>query len=43
MLDDTRDLKAPSLDEVKAQLTQRLQQETVEKHVLELRKQAKVD
>lgn len=43
MLDDTRDLKAPPLDEVKAQLTQRLQQEEVEKHVLELREKAKVN
>jgi len=43
MLDDTRELKAPPLDEVKPQLTQRLQQQMVEKHVMELRSKAKVD
>jgi peptidyl-prolyl cis-trans isomerase C len=43
MLDDTRDMKAPPLDEVKPQLTQRLQQQMIEKHVLELRTKAKVD
>jgi peptidyl-prolyl cis-trans isomerase C len=42
-LDDVRDLKAPSLDEVKPQLTQRLQQQMVEKHILELRTKAKVE
>jgi peptidyl-prolyl cis-trans isomerase C len=43
MLDDTRDLKAPPLEEVKAQLTQRLQQQMIEKHVLDLRTKAKVE
>jgi peptidyl-prolyl cis-trans isomerase C len=43
MLDDVRDLKAPSLDSVKGQLTGRLQQQMVEKHIAELRKAAKVD
>lgn len=42
-LDDTRDLKAPGLDEVKPQLVQRLQQQMVEKHVMDLRNKAKVD
>ena len=42
-LDDVRDLKAPSLDEIKPQLTQRLQQQMVEKHILELRTKAKVE
>jgi len=42
MLDDTRELKLPSLDEAKPQLTQRLQQEMVEKHLLDLRSKAKV-
>jgi len=43
MVDEVRDLKAPPFDEVKGQLTKRLEQEMVEKQVLELRKQAKVD
>jgi peptidyl-prolyl cis-trans isomerase C len=42
-LDDTRDVKTPSMDEVKPQLTQRLQQQMVQKHVLELRGKAKVE
>ncbi len=43
MLEDTRAMKHPSLDEVKPQITQRLQQQMVEKHVLELRAKAKVN
>ena len=39
-LDDTRDAKAPSFEEVKAQLTQRLQGQVVEKHLVELREKA---
>ena len=39
-LDDTRDAKAPSFEEVKAQLTQRLQAQVVEKHLAELRAKA---
>ena len=39
-LDDTRDAKAPSFEEVKAQLTQRLQGQVVEKHLVELRAKA---
>lgn len=39
-LDDTREAKAPSFDEVKAQLTQRLQGQVVEKHLAELRAKA---
>ncbi len=39
-LDDTREAKAPSFDEVKAQLTQRLQGQVVEKHLAELRVKA---
>ena len=42
MLEDVRALQAPSYDEVKPQLQQRLQQQKVEKHVLELRNKAKV-
>ncbi len=42
-LDDVRTLQAPDFEEVKAQLQQRLQQQKVEKHVLELRAKAKVE
>jgi len=42
-LDDMRTTQAPPFDEVKAQLQQRLQQQKVEKHVLELRAKAKVE
>ena len=42
-LDDTRDLKAPDFAEVKPQLLQRLQQQKVEKHMLDLREKAKVE
>ncbi len=41
-LEDVRELKAPPFDEVKPQLQQRLQQQKVEKHVLDLRAKAKV-
>ena len=41
-LDDSRDAKAPSFEEVKAQLTQRLQGQVVEKHLAQLRAQAGV-
>ena len=43
MLEDTRELKLPSLEEAKPKLVQRLQQQMVEKHVLDLRNKAKVD
>lgn len=42
-LDDVRNTEAPPLDEVKDQLQQRLQQQKVEKHVLDLRTAAKVE
>jgi peptidyl-prolyl cis-trans isomerase C len=42
LLEDSRELKAPGLDEVKPQLTQRLQAQMIEKHVGELRAKAKV-
>ena len=41
-LDDVRELKAPALEEVKPQLTQRLQSRQIEEHVNSLRKAAKV-
>ena len=37
LLEDTREAKAPSFEEVKAQLTQRLQGQVVERHLIELR------
>lgn len=43
MLDDTRELKAPGLDEVKPQISQRLQQKMVEQQIVELRSKAKVE
>lgn len=43
LLDDTRELKLPQFDEVKPQLTQRLQQQMVEKHIVEIRNKAKVE
>lgn len=42
-LDDTREMKAPSIDEVKPQIIQRMRQMAVEKHILELRAKAKVE
>jgi peptidyl-prolyl cis-trans isomerase C len=42
-MDDTRDMQAPSMEEVKPQLTQRLQQQMIQKHVMELRGKAKVE
>ncbi len=41
-LDDVREAKAPPFDEVKGQLTQRLQSQVVEKHLLDLRAKAGV-
>ena len=41
-LDDVRDLKAPPFAEVKEQLSKRLQQQKVEKHMLELRGKADI-
>ena len=42
-LDDVRTTQAPPFEEVKPQLQQRLQQQKVEKQVLDLRAKAKVD
>jgi peptidyl-prolyl cis-trans isomerase C len=41
-LEDVREIKAPTLDEIKPQLTQRLQQQMIEKHINDLRGKAKV-
>ncbi|MBI5438832.1 MAG: peptidylprolyl isomerase [Nitrosomonadales bacterium] len=43
MVDDIRDLKAPSLDEIKPQLHQRLQQQMIKKAIDDLRAKAKVE
>lgn len=42
-LDDVRDLKAPPLEEVKQQIVQRMRQQGVEKHIMDLRSKAKVE
>ena len=42
-LDDTRALKLPGFDEAKPQIQQRLQQQLVEKQVMDLRAKAKVE
>lgn len=42
LLEDVRPLKAPPFDEIKPQLQQRLQQQKVEKHMMELRAAATV-
>ena len=41
-LEDVRDLKVPSFEDAKPQISQRLQQKMVEEHILSLRKSAKV-
>ncbi|MPN63309.1 putative parvulin-type peptidyl-prolyl cis-trans isomerase [bioreactor metagenome] len=42
LLEDVREMKAPPFDEVKPQIQQRLQQQKVEKHILDLRAKAKI-
>ncbi|MBI5920582.1 MAG: peptidylprolyl isomerase [Betaproteobacteria bacterium] len=43
LLEDSRELKLPAMDEAKPQLAQRLQQQMVEKHVMELLGKSKVE
>lgn len=43
LLEDTRELKLPTMDEAKAQISQQLQQRMVQKHIEELRAKAKVE
>lgn len=43
LLEDVRELKAPPLEEVKMQIVQRMRQQAVEKHMLDLRTKAKVE
>ena len=42
LLEDSRELKAPQIDEVKPQIVQRLRQVMVERHILDVRQKAKV-
>lgn len=42
-LDETRDLKLPSFDEAKGQISQQLQQRMVQQHIDDLRAKAKVE
>jgi len=42
-LEDVRDLKIPQMDEIKPQLTQRLQQQAVKQMIADLRKDAKIE
>jgi peptidyl-prolyl cis-trans isomerase C len=42
-LEDVRDLKMPPLDEIKPQLTQRLQQQAVKQMIADLRDKAKIE
>lgn len=42
-LDDIRDLKAPTLAEIRPQLVQRLQQQIVDRHLAELRAKARIE
>lgn len=41
-LDDVREMQAPAFEEVKPQLAQRMQQQKVEQHIMDLRNKAKV-
>ena len=43
VLDDVRDVQPPPFEEVKPQLQRRLQQQKIERHVLDLREKAKVE
>ena len=42
-LDDVRDLKMPSLEELKPQIMQRLQQQSIQEYVADLRSKAKIE
>ena len=42
-LDDVRELKVPTLADIKPQLTQRLQQQIVERHLADLRARARIE
>ncbi len=42
-LDDVRDLKVPTFEELKPQLTQRLQQQSIKDYIADLRSKAKIE
>ena len=42
-LDDVRDLKVPSFEELKPQIQQRLQQQSIQEYIAELRSKAKIE
>ncbi len=42
-LDDVRDLKMPSLEELKPQIMQRMQQQSIQEYVADLRSKAKIE
>ena len=42
-LDDVRDLKMPSFDELKPQILQRLQQQSIQEYIADLRSKAKIE
>ena len=42
-LDDVRDMKVPSFEELKPQLQQRLQQQSIQKAINDLRATAKIE
>ena len=42
-LDDVRDLKVPSFEELKPQIQQRLQQQSIQEYVADLRSKAKIE
>lgn len=42
-LDDVRDLKVPSFEELKPQILQRLQQQSIQEYIAELRSKAKIE
>ena len=43
LLEDTRELKLPQMDEAKGQITQQLTQRMVQKHIEDLRAKARVE
>ena len=42
-LDDVRDLKVPTFEELKPQLLQRMQQQSIKDYIADLRSKAKIE
>jgi peptidyl-prolyl cis-trans isomerase C len=42
-LDDVRELKVPSFEELKPQVQQRLQQQSIQEYIADLRSKAKIE